>query len=99
MKKYHYGTLHDRADRFNKMVRNRCRDLSIQAGLDPNLLGIHPHNAMCSYDYGNPWPGVDYKIVRKILWLLRDYQWRAHRIVDSLYEKGLLYFNHPKEDI
>jgi len=39
------------------------------AGLDPGLLGIHPHNATVSRSYGHPWPGVDYRKVRRTIWL------------------------------
>jgi hypothetical protein len=39
---------------------NRARRLCSESGLDPNLLGIHPHNATVSRDTGNPWPGIDY---------------------------------------
>ena len=54
-----------------KMRWHRMRRLSVQAGLDPDLLGIHPHNAMCGYHDGKPWRGVDYSLVRKIMWLDR----------------------------
>lgn len=38
----------------------RARKLCKEAGLDPTLLGIHPHNATASRDAGQPWSGIDY---------------------------------------
>ena len=35
-----------------KELRATMQQLSIEAGLDPNLLGIHPHNAMLDYQAG-----------------------------------------------
>ena len=58
------------ADRVAKMRNDRARAACRAAGLDPSLLGIHPHNAMCGYRSGKPWPGVNYSLVRRCLWLL-----------------------------
>lgn len=87
MPKYRYSELKARADRVSRMVTERMKKLCREAGLDPSLLGIHPHNAMCSFEHGKPWPDVDYSKVRKILWLERTQLWRAHRAVDALYSR------------
>lgn len=82
-----------RAERVSNSIREEARVLSAQAGLDPSLLGIHPHNAMCSYEAGQPWAGVDYKLVRRVLWLTNEKQWEptrlADRIIGRLWEKHM----------
>ena len=73
----------ERAERTRDMVRDRARKECAAAGLDPGLLGIHPHNAMVSYRAGAPWPGVDYSKVRKTLWLL-ERQFDATRLAERI---------------
>ena len=58
----------------------RIRKVARQAGLDPDY-HPHAHNAMCSYNQGRPWPGVDYSLVRKVLWL-QSHQFDAYRVLD-----------------
>jgi hypothetical protein len=82
-----YGILRDRAERYSKLVNDRARKCCKEAGLDPSLLGIHPHNAMCGLHDGRPWKGVDYSLVRKTLWLTNDVQWRAHRLLEKYCER------------
>lgn len=72
-----------RAKRIADAIRDRARALSAEAGLDPNLLGIHPHNAMVSYSAGHPWAGVDYAKVRRVLWLI-DRAFEPTRVADRL---------------
>ena len=60
----------------NGRARQACRD----AGRAPNLLGIHPHNAMCAFECGKPWRGINYSKVRLCLRLL-DLQFEGSRIV------------------
>lgn len=81
--------IRDRADKLNASVLDEARRLSVQAGLDPNLLGIHPHNAMCAYEAGKPWPGVDYALVRRIEWLLKEKQWEPVRLADRIVSRML----------
>ena len=76
-----YQIARERADRISNAVNSRARKACQDAGLDPNLLGIHPHNAMVSYNAGKPWPEVDYSKVRLCLRLL-DKQFDAGRILD-----------------
>lgn len=57
------------AERTSKMIIERARKACIAAGLSGDLLGIHPHNAMCSFNVGKPWPNIDYSLVRKSLYL------------------------------
>lgn len=77
-----YSKLRAIADRIADMRRDRARQLCREAGLDPMLLGIHPHNAMVSLHAGAPWPGVDYAKVRKVIWLLNR-QFDGSRLVDA----------------
>jgi len=78
-----YARLASRVDAYSKSVNARARKLCAEAGLDPSLLGIHPHNAMVSLHYGKPWPGVNYSKVRKVLWLLNERQWLASDLLRS----------------
>lgn len=59
-----YRRMSDIADRIHAMRLERARKACSDAGLDPGLLGIHPHNAMVSAEYGQPWPEIDYSKVR-----------------------------------
>ncbi len=77
-----YHRLKAIADRVTRSRRDRARKLCAEAGLDPGLLGIHPHNAMCGYRAGKPWPGVNYQLVRCCLRLL-DLQFEPQRILDK----------------
>lgn len=77
-----YHRLKDIADRVAASRRERARVLCAAAGLDPELLGIHPHNAMCGFERGQPWAGVDYDLVRRCLHLLRT-QFEGCRIVEN----------------
>lgn len=76
--------IRSRAERLNQSVINEARDLSRRAGLSPDLLGIHPHNAWCSYQDGRPWPEVDYTLVRRILWLVNEKQFEPTRLADRI---------------
>ena len=68
------------ANRVSAARGRRARKACAEAGLDPNLLGIHPNNAMVSYHAGNPWRDIDYSKVRLCLRILRT-QYEAARIV------------------
>ena len=72
----------DLADKISAMRANRARKACIDAGLDGNLLGIHPHNAMVSRHHGKPWPNVDYSKVRLCLRIMRDLP-NPHDIVSA----------------
>ncbi len=67
-----YSRLRDMADRIAKMRNDRARALCAAAGLDPNLLGIHPHNAMCDFRAGYPWREVNYSLCRACIRVLRS---------------------------
>lgn len=69
------------ADRIQKMRNDRARRLCAEAGLCPDLLGIHPHNAMVSFKLGKPWPNVNYSKVRACQRVL-DHEFDASRVVD-----------------
>lgn len=77
-----YARYSEIAHRIRVMRNQRARQVCRDAGLDPNLLGIHPHNAMCGWHAGRPWPGVDYSKVRLCMRLLNS-EFDAHRIVDE----------------
>jgi hypothetical protein len=61
--------VHARAERVKAMILEDARRTCKAAGLSPDLLGIHPHNAMVSFNAGKPWPEVDYSLCRKTIWL------------------------------
>lgn len=85
-RKPRYAELCARAERTAQMIIKRAREVSKEAGLDPSLLGIHPHNAMCSLHYGKPWPGIDYSKVRKCLWLIQK-SYEPSAILSRLYKR------------
>lgn len=86
-------SIRERAQRVTRMIIDDARATCNAAGLDGSLLGIHPHNAMVSAHYGKPWPGVDYSLVRKTLWLIeRSYE--PHRIADRVVQRA---FDHLME--
>lgn len=95
--RYSYESLMRRADKVSAMIVTRQRKLSAAAGLNPMLLGIHPHNAMVSFQSGQPWRNVDYSLVRQILWLQREKEFKAHSLVNSLYRRGRTAFAHEVE--
>ena len=64
-----YSDMSRRAERIQEMIRERAKTACHEAGLDPNLLGIHPHNAMCAYRAGKPWKGVNYSKCRLAIYL------------------------------
>jgi hypothetical protein len=77
-----YSRMSAIADRCRSMRNDRARKLCAESGLDPTLLGIHPHNAMHSLRDGNPWPRIDYSKVRACLRELA-HEFDAARIVDA----------------
>lgn len=82
--------LHARADRLTRAILDDARRTCKAAGLDPGLLGIHPHNAMCGFESGKPWPDVNYKLVRRTLWLIeRSYEPSrlVSRVLDREYRR------------
>lgn len=76
-------SVHERAERIRRMILYRARTACREAGLDPDLLGIHPHNAMLDYQAGRPWRGVDYSKCRLAL-RLTDLAFEPGRIADRL---------------
>lgn len=76
----------DIARRVADMRLERARQVCREAGLDPQLLGVHPHNAMCSFEQGRPWKGIDYSKVRLCIRLLNR-QFDGNRIVDRYYTR------------
>lgn len=80
-------TVRGRAESVSNSMLARARKACRDAGLDPNLLGIHPHNAMCGYQAGKPWPGVDYSKVRLCLRLIEE-SWGASRLADRIINRA-----------
>ena len=72
----------NRAGKVRDMILERARDACEQAGLSRDLLGIHPHNAMVSFNAGEPWRGVDYSKVRLSLRLQRM-AWEPSRVLEQ----------------
>jgi hypothetical protein len=65
-----------------QLINDEARQMCADAGLSPDLLGIHPHNAMCGLEHGHPWPDVDYNRACICMDLLRI-QFDAHHIVSD----------------
>jgi hypothetical protein len=82
-----YSALKNRADRVSNMITERAREACKQAGLCGDLLGIHPHNAMCSYEAGKPWPEVDYHYCRLSLHL-QEKSYEPYRILEQWHQKA-----------
>jgi hypothetical protein len=78
-----YRHLKNLANEMLRLLNVEARRMCADAALSPDLLGIHPNNAMCGLEHGHPWEGVDYNRVRICLDLLRI-QFDAHRLVDAL---------------
>lgn len=72
----------ERAERVAEAIRERARKVAREAGLDPSIAFLHAHNAQVSADYGKPWPGVNYALVRRVLWLEKQ-SWVPHRLSDA----------------
>ena len=79
--------LHERAERLKNMILADARRTCKQAGLDPSLLGIHPHNAMVDYRAGRPWRKVNYSLVRRTLWLC-ERSFEPGRIVSKIVSRA-----------
>ena len=77
-----YSLLKHYAGLMGDIVNDLARRISADAGLDPGLLGIHPHNAMVAYHAGQPWDGVDYNRVQAVQDLLR-HEYDANRMVNA----------------
>ena len=92
-----YRQLKERANKIENSVRNRMKKLCKESGLDPDLLGIHPHNAMVSYNAGHPWKGINYSLVRKIQWLEREKLFQASRIVEIWSKKNDPFYTRNRE--
>jgi len=82
-----YRAHKERADRVSRMITERAREACVKAGLSRELLGIHPHNAMCGYEAGQPWLGVDYHYVRLSLYL-QEKSFEPYRIVERWHQKA-----------
>lgn len=80
-----YRALEGRADRYREMVQARIRQTALEAGIDPSMYTLHANNAMCSFNSGHPWPGVNYSLVRKVRWLERTKLFAAHEVVHRYY--------------
>lgn len=72
------------ADRITESRLRRLREMTKNGSLDPSIMGIHLNNAMVSYNNGQPWPNVDYEIIKKAHYLEKSgWLWEASRIVEK----------------
>lgn len=81
--------IRDRAQACRNLILDDMRRTARAAGLDPNIAGLHAHNAMCSFRTGNPWKECDYSLVRRTLWLEQrsfEPERLASRIIDRAWE-------------
>ena len=85
-RRYNYNALYRVAERIDQARRANARRLAREAGLDPQLLGIHPHNAMCAFHDGKPWPEVNYSKCRACIREM-DRAFEGHRILDRMYRR------------
>jgi len=81
-----YPAMRERAEAVAESIYQRARAACEASGLDPDYLGIHPHNAMVSYNAGQPWQGIDYSKVRLCQRLI-ERSWEPMRIVRRWYAK------------
>ena len=79
--------VHERADRISRMIVDRARAEAARAGLDPSMPFLHAHNAVVSFDGGRPWPEVDYKLARRVLWLERR-SWEPGRLAERIIDRA-----------
>lgn len=68
--RWSYSEAKRHVDAIESMRRERRRRLCKAAGIDLQYMP-HARNAKISADHGNPWPNVNYSLVRQILWLDR----------------------------
>lgn len=81
-----YTALRQRTDRLSAAYVARARQVAAAAGLDPQICFLHAHNAMCSREYGRPWPEVNYSLCRKVLWLERK-SWEPSRLLTRISDR------------
>jgi hypothetical protein len=93
--KLSYDALRTRVDNLSKLMTDNARILCREAGLDPSLLGIHPHNAMVSLHYGKPWPEVNYSKCRATIRQM-DRAFIPSQLLTSLYKRGRTHFSFEK---
>jgi hypothetical protein len=77
-----YADLKMLAGMMSRIFNDLARHISADAGLSPDLLGIHPHNALVSRDAGQPWAEVDYNRAQAVKDLL-DHEFDANGMVDA----------------
>ncbi len=78
----YHAMLKTASELMSKVFNEVARKISGDAGLDPQLLGIHPHNAMCALENGHPWTEVDYNRVKVVMDLL-SHEFDGSRIVEA----------------
>lgn len=79
--------LRPRAERLQASIVAEARLTAAQAGLDPTICFLHAHNASVSAYYGKPWPEVDYRLVRRVLWLEQK-SFEPGRIIDRILQRA-----------
>lgn len=94
--KVKYEVVRERCERVRAMIIKRARRETLAAGLDPDLIGVHLHNALVGLHYGKPWPGIDYKKVRRAKRLFDEVSARPGRLLDQLYERKRTSFYYER---
>jgi hypothetical protein len=82
--------IRERARVTRNQIIDRMQETAQLAGLDPQMAGLHAHNAMCGFETGHPWHECDYSLVRKVLWLEQrsfEPERLASRIIDRAWKE------------
>ncbi len=83
---YHRGLM-NRAEKVRASMTERARRIGQKAGLAPDIVFLHAHNAMVDHHYGKPWRNVDYHGVRKVQHI-EKHLFDAHRKAKALSDKA-----------
>jgi hypothetical protein len=76
-----------RTEKLSASIVAKARETAKQAGLSPDICFLHAHNALCSFEYGHPWPEVNYSLARKVKWLERQ-SWEPSRLYDRIWRRS-----------
>lgn len=73
----------ERALRIRDMIVERGRDVAEKAGLPRDAVFHMAHNAMASFNGGNPWRELNYSFIRQVLYI-EEQSYRPYRIAQRI---------------